>query len=95
MEMLEDMVDKPKARKMKVKTMRDRNHRLLVLRFFFSKVNSERLHPSSARHDDSQDDLQLISTYDHRRSLYRSYILRISCHFMFQIYSSSSQCFCW
>ena len=63
--------------------------------FFFSKVNSERLHPSSARHDDSQDDLQLISTYDHRRSLYRSYILKISCHFMFQIFSSSSQCFCW
>ena len=62
--------------------------------FFFSKFNSERLHPSSA-HDDSQDDLQLISTYEYRRSLYRSYILRISCHCMFQIYSSSSQRFCW
>ena len=61
---------------------------------FFSKFNSERLHPSSA-HDDSQDDLQLISTYEYRRSLYRSYILRISCHCMFQIYSSSSQRFCW
>ena len=41
MEMLEDMMDKSKARKMKVKTMRDRNHRLLVLRFFPSKFNSE------------------------------------------------------
>lgn len=93
MEMLEDMMDKSKARKMKVKTMRDRNYRLLVF-VFFSKFNSERLHPSSA-HDDSQDDLQLISTYEYRRSLYRSYILRISCHCMFQIYSSSSQRFCW
>lgn len=47
----------------------------------FFPQNSIQNHPSSA-HDDSQDDLQLItyiSTYDHGRSLYRSDILRISC----------------
>lgn len=68
MEMLEDMVDKPKARKMKVKTMRDRNHRLLVLRFFSQKsIQNDSTHPQHDMmiHRMIYNLYQLMITEDH------------------------------
>lgn len=67
MEMLEDMMDKSKARKMKVKTMRDRNYRLLVFVFFSqNSIQNDSTPPQHMMiHRMIYNLYQLMNTEDH------------------------------